>query len=61
MERFIECPHCGGLAFHAGPSGGSGLHLFCENCGSGYSVFILPDGYYLDQEIRPPTPREEAS
>lgn len=62
MEPFTECPHCHGCAFKAGPHSGAALNLYCLHCGAGYNIVMLPDGYYLDQEIRSPTlPKELAT
>lgn len=60
MAPFTECLHCGCSAFQAGPGGGLSLNLYCTRCKAGYSVFLLPDGYFLDQEISPPEQEVDA-
>lgn len=56
MEPFTRCPHCGSCAFRPGPRGGVSLNVFCLRCRARYNIALLPDGYYLDQEISPPEP-----
>jgi hypothetical protein len=55
LTPFTGCPHCGCVAFQAGPHGGASLNLYCLRCSAGFNIFLLPDGYYLDQDISPPS------